>query len=743
MCAFSICCGCFGSAFCLVKKDNKTEVKANVYNKSNLKLSNGWLGSAETLKAKEEVSVRRSMAKAESSTTLWYAHPLSMSKIYVFCNDYYSQIFSNWEYDTDGSKAYNYAIMVPATYAGASIDSICNMFYDVENIKNAKIWLHNITIENNSFGIPTSAANAEYSQDVKSGEILGTINEDGKNYLQFSYFKLDKSFKVGTDGCLIGFEFEAPSDARNICSSGSDEDGGYYMKVPYQGQTGWLNLYGSTLGNLCIGARIDVKGLSSANVAVNNVEESVVKTGTDTEIPVNVQNAGFSAVNSLSYVLTINGAKQVEQTLTLSENASYNKVIAGGTKQAFVYLPIKSIASGENYVKVEITKVNGTANESTSNTGDGYVLGVDKSADRVSVVEEATSTECGWCPRGTVGMEKVKKALGDKVIVLSTHGQQSGENIDPMECSDYALYHQLFGGSYPTAFINRASSADPYAGFYENVETDAKGNATLAHFTLDQSVNTVANAIPAEGSVSLVATPTDMANVKVTATANFLINRETVPYSFVYVLTEDGMTGTDVPVASGNSTLYQPLWSQFNYYSQELIDYYKKQGQDVSSAFRDTDMDAYKNGDPMYKEPNGYNNVVVGAWGDAETASDGTVYSYAPILGYKDAFASIDEISANTAYTDSRTLNLASKSLIQSHKNLKLAVLLINENNYTIVNAAQVALDFTAGINSVQSNSNATEVARYNVNGVRMSAPQKGLNIVKMADGTVKKIMVK
>ncbi|MBQ0018999.1 MAG: endo-1,4-beta-xylanase [Bacteroidales bacterium] len=38
---------------------------------------------------------------------------------------------------------------------------------------------------------------------------------------------------------------------------------------------------------------------------------------------------------------------------------------------------------------------------------------------------------------------------------------------------------------------------------------------------------------------------------------------------------------------------------------------------------------------------------------------------------------------------------------------------------------------------------NATEVARYNVSGIRIAVPTKGVNIVKMSDGTVKKVMEK
>ena len=37
----------------------------------------------------------------------------------------------------------------------------------------------------------------------------------------------------------------------------------------------------------------------------------------------------------------------------------------------------------------------------------------------------------------------------------------------------------------------------------------------------------------------------------------------------------------------------------------------------------------------------------------------------------------------------------------------------------------------------------AKEVVRYDLNGRRLDAPQRGLNILRMSDGTVRKVMVK
>ena len=46
------------------------------------------------------------------------------------------------------------------------------------------------------------------------------------------------------------------------------------------------------------------------------------------------------------------------------------------------------------------------------------------------------------------------------------------------------------------------------------------------------------------------------------------------------------------------------------------------------------------------------------------------------------------------------------------------------------------------GIDKVTTSNDAKELSRYSVNGQRLSAPAKGLNIVKYSDGSVKKVVV-
>lgn len=61
-----------------------------------------------------------------------------------------------------------------------------------------------------------------------------------------------------------------------------------------------------------------------------------------------------------------------------------------------------------------------------------------------------------------------------------------------------------------------------------------------------------------------------------------------------------------------------------------------------------------------------------------------------------------------------------------------------------IINTINTYLNSTpTGIDNINANSSAKAEAIFSVNGVRNAQLNKGLNIVKMSDGSVKKIMVK
>ena len=93
-----------------------------------------------------------------------------------------------------------------------------------------------------------------------------------------------------------------------------------------------------------------------------------------------------------------------------------------------------------------------------------------------------------------------------------------------------------------------------------------------------------------------------------------------------------------------------------------------------------------------------------------------------------------------------------STSLLSQLKEVLTSTATANYGTYTtnkttlqnIIDTIKTYLNSTpTGINNINANSSAKAEAIFSVNGVRNAQLNKGLNIVKMSDGSIKKIMVK
>lgn len=67
----------------------------------------------------------------------------------------------------------------------------------------------------------------------------------------------------------------------------------------------------------------------------------------------------------------------------------------------------------------------------------------------------------------------------------------------------------------------------------------------------------------------------------------------------------------------------------------------------------------------------------------------------------------------------------------------------LNTSTYVCVDNIVSEKASATGISNVESDASVVEVARYTVDGKRIGAPQKGINIIRMSDGTTRKVVVK
>ena len=143
-----------------------------------------------------------------------------------------------------------------------------------------------------------------------------------------------------------------------------------------------------------------------------------------------------------------------------------------------------------------------------------------------------------------------------------------------------------------------------------------------------------------------------------------------------------------------------------------------------NKLFPDDDLKAFTEGPAVIENPvNDY--IVRAAW--------------SPKTGIEESVKSLVDGQEQTFTT---TLNIEGKEVLNK-ENVKVVALLISLLDGSIVNAAEVSVNKKdTGISNTSAN-NQTEAVRYALDGRHLNAPAKGMNIVKMANGKVKKIVVR
>ena len=335
---------------------------------------------------------------------------------------------------------------------------------------------------------------------------------------------------------------------------------------------------------------------------------------------------------------------------------------------------------GEDELIFTITKVNGTRNSATVNYSTLPRVTVTKVPHRRVVVEDYTAMWCRYCPRGIALMENLAHKYGDDFIGIAVH---TGRGYEPLYCEDYA-WNIAEIKNYPTLTMNRSRILSSYIAQTEFEEERSKG----AYMDVEASAMW----------------DKEKNNITVTPRVTFRLNRKEAPYGFAYVLTEDGMSN--------------PRWAQAN------IESGNTEVRGISSEL-DYFIDAAST---IYNLKN--NSVAIAAEGVKN-----------PVTGKITAPIKADEPQSHTFILQ----NISNKSMIQDKSKLSVCIFLINTETGYIENATKCAIsDFnTTGISSLsQGEGRVVETARYALDGRRITAPQKGINLVKFSDGSVRKEVV-
>lgn len=245
----------------------------------------------------------------------------------------------------------------------------------------------------------------------------------------------------------------------------------------------------------------------------------VIVPGTST-IAGSVRNFGSTAITSMDVKYEVNG------TTYTSSFAGLN--IAPGASYNFTHSTPVSVNSPSSYNLKVWTEVAGDGNN-LNDTLDATVTGLAFQTTKRVLVEEATGTWCGWCPRGAVYTEQIDTVYLNSAIVVAVH------NSDPMENTVYDAGMAGLISGYPGGAVDRKDvDVDP-------TDFEAK--------YLDR-INDVS---PADVAVSAYF-DANTRQLDVVVSATFAADA-TGDYRFNAIIVEDEVTGTNAQ------------YSQVNYYS--------------------------------------------------------------------------------------------------------------------------------------------------------------------------------
>ncbi|MBO7467685.1 MAG: hypothetical protein J6T94_08410 [Bacteroidaceae bacterium] len=462
----------------------------------------------------------------------------------------------------------------------------------------------------------------------------------------------------------------------------------------YLSYVGWVDYspYGYAIA---LNALIGGGKFNNNAVIVDDFGQQFAMINETVTVPVTLTNRGKNGVSDLTYEVTINGEKVDEQTVYLK--APVEKIL--GKTSIDLTIPTGNKAGVQKFV-ITVTKVNGEANEVEA-VAKGTIVVLAESAKMKPLVEEFTGTWCGWCTRGWVAMEMLTRDFKDDAVIYAIH------NSDPMEIDAFVDVVDTYADGFPSLSINRKRFVDPYYGS-TNYPYDVK-------FDVEESKTEIAPA-----SIAVKATWTDDSKTKINieTETTVMYDDEDPSIAIGYVLVADGLKGTG------------RAWAQANYYAGDT----------------DIEPDLQKlAGMGDYITDMEYNHVAVAAWGaerGVEGSIKGAVKAAEPVVGHFEA--DLNGLLIGTDRNSSDPDDHVTVLDLIKDKKLHVVAFLINTTSGEVINADEVLLDEgnPSGIKTVSDETDAA-LEYFNISGMRMNAPQKGLNIIRLSNGKSVKVVVK
>lgn len=524
---------------------------------------------------------------------------------------------------------------------GATVSAASVCMVD-DNFKNLRVWISKTLPKYGEVG------------DIESVN----VPNDSIKVDEFTDIPFSKEYVIPEDGYYVGYTFDGVADSTKpetttlkwYTSKGNNGDGSMFV-IDDPNDENWMD-YSDWVYRLYMKVLIGgIKNELAAGPAMFERSEYLSALKDSAIARVIVKNIGKTPIKDFDYALYTDGNLTAERHVVLEDK------LEGFRQAATVKIKLDADAyAGETTKTIYIMKVNGKMNPERNKPASTKLVTVEKKPVTRPVVEELTGTWCGWCSRGIIGMDLIKKQYGDSVILIALH------NDDPMYLEEYSM-----SGSTPSCYINRnEKKLDPYYG-EDKVNSEKRFGIKR---NLDEALAaTVAGSVEAKA----IWTDADKTSIKIDADVSFVKDVSSSTYRLGYVLLEDSLTG------SGSE------WAQSNTYVNWVVNPDFEEMSQKRNPITDIT----------------YDYVPVAAW--------------EPFYGIEGSLPRSIVSGKNYAY--SFTANISGKDNIQNKDKLSVVVLLLDSYSREIVNAVKCKLDdHTTGIKGVNVEDGKTYDV-YDMNG--------------------------
>lgn len=605
---------------------------------------------------------------------------------------YYDGVGARSGLGVQKAETYYQAIRIEPTNAalvGKTITKVRVYMRDITVLENISLWL--------STNLPATAdAATVMNKSFRPSDLNGGDESDYYNGLPTD-ITLPEPYTITDEGIYVGMTYTVTSVSSSagqypivVTYDAEEQPSALFLKTSNSVPT-WEDMSQYGYGNLAM--QLFVEGDFASNAAsIVGVDELVAAPGQTVRRNVTINNQGAKGISSIDYTITANGVEGEVQHVDLSVPCN----VFGGN--VGVKMPFQGLDTpGKDEVTITIKQVNGEANETVEDPSyTAPILTVDHQVERRAVVEEFTGLGCGWCPRGIVGMEMAREHFGDLFIGVAAHLYSSASS-DAMALGSASNYARIFSGSAPSCLLNRmGGEIDPKYGtgysIIDDIQDVLDNVAAKADVTVEGTWNEEKTGLTAK------------AEVEALADENFTV---------AFVVVADNLTGTST------------RWRQSNYYSQY-----------TSAQVGDPDMEDFCKGGKY-----GKSSVAGLLFNDVALVS-----SY---VNYNNKVEALGAMTRGERAEREYTLTLPTRSELkpalteaQERGDIFIVALVLDSKGY-ITNAVKATIQEDAtGIQGVVSSTEVSEQARYNIDGMRLQAPARGLNIIRMSDGSVRKVVV-